>query len=62
MYSTSQTGFSWANYRHIFDELPKHLRYEVAKLAHKGVVKTIKFFKDKEPAFVSSVFPFLRPM
>jgi hypothetical protein len=33
-YSSEKTGFSWAERRDIFDELPKQLKYEVSMVMH----------------------------
>ncbi|CAG9315686.1 unnamed protein product [Blepharisma stoltei] len=61
-YSSERTGFSWGDKNSIFNELPKHLRYEVALAMHHGAVKELVFFEDKDPVIVASIVPFLQPM
>lgn len=61
-YSTEISGFTWGHKQNIFNELPKGLRYEVARAMHKGAVRQISFFVDKDPAIVSTIVPFLTPL
>lgn len=59
-YSTEKTGFTWADKQHIFNELPRNLKYEVAMVMHKGACKEIGFFKNKDTVFIYSIVPFLQ--
>jgi hypothetical protein len=59
-YSTDKTGFSWTDKQHIFNELPKGLRYEVAMAMHHGAARKIPFFKGRDNVFVSTIIPFLQ--
>lgn len=43
-------------------EIPAKLRAEVAAHMHDKIVKKIKFLKDKDPVFVSSLVPKLISM
>ena len=61
-YSTEKTGFSWTDKQNIFNELPKHLRYEVAMAMHHGAAWNITFFKGKDEVVISSIVPFLKPV
>ncbi|CAG9311584.1 unnamed protein product [Blepharisma stoltei] len=61
-YSTEKTGFSWIDKNSIFNELPKHLRYEVALAMHHGAVRDLILFQDKDPVIVAYIVPFLQPM
>lgn len=60
-YSTEISGFSWGHKQTIFNELPKGLKFEVARAMFKGAVRNISFFVDKDPAIVSTIVPFLTP-
>ncbi|CAG9310257.1 unnamed protein product [Blepharisma stoltei] len=59
IYSTDRTGGSLYDKQSVFMELPRYLRYEVSMFMHQGAARTLSFFKDKDPVFVSSVVPFL---
>jgi len=59
-YSTEKQGFSWSDKINIFNELPRNLRYEVSLAMHKGAARTLPFFANKDPVFISSVVPFLQ--
>ncbi|CAG9317227.1 unnamed protein product [Blepharisma stoltei] len=59
-YSTEKQGYSWRDKQTIFNELPKNLRYEVALAMHKGAVKSITFFSNKDRGFVAAIVPFLQ--
>ena len=61
-YSSEISGFTWGHKQNIFNELPKGLRFEVARAMHKGAVRQISFFVDKDPAIVSTIVPFLTPL
>jgi CRP-like cAMP-binding protein len=61
-YSSSRTGFSWADRRTIFTELPKDLKYEVAMMMHQGAAAHVQFFEKREREFVAEVVPFLVPV
>lgn len=58
-YSTEKNGFSWADKKTIFNELPKQLRYEIALAMHQGAATNIPFFIERDPVFVSAIVPFL---
>jgi len=58
-YSSEQTGFSFNDKHQIFDELPKNLRHEVAMAMHKGAVKELTFFENRDSTFISEIVPFL---
>lgn len=59
IYSTEKTGGSLYDKQEVFMELPRYLRYEVSMFMHKGAARTLSFFTDKDPVFVSSIVPFL---
>jgi CRP-like cAMP-binding protein len=61
-YSANRRGFSWTDKLEIINELPKHLRYEVAINMHRGAAKDIKVFKDKDQSLIAFVVPLLLPM
>ena len=61
-YSASKSGFSWNEKRHIFNEFPKDLRYEIALAMHGGAARKIHFFLDKDPVVIASIVPFLLPL
>lgn len=61
-YSSSRTGFSWADRRVIFSELPKDLKYEVAMMMHQGSAAHVQFFEKREREFLAEVVPFLVPV
>ena len=61
-YLTEKTGFSWSDKQHMFNELPKDLRYEVAMSMYQGAIKTLPFFMDKNEVFIASIVPFLLPL
>ena len=61
-YHTDTIGFSWADKSHIFNELPRDLRYEVSVAMYSGAIQKFPFFMDKNPAFVSSVAIYLTPL
>lgn len=61
-YNSEKEGYRLADKQDIFYELPKSLRYEVALAMHQGVVRQIPFFTEKNPVFVSSIVPFLKPL
>jgi hyperpolarization activated cyclic nucleotide-gated potassium channel 1 len=61
-YSTEKAGFSWGDKLNIFNELPKPLRFEVAMAMHKGSIKMISFFSNRDQVFVSTIVPFLQNM
>ena len=61
-YSTEKTGFSWTDKQNIFNELPKHLRFEVAMAMHHGAARELLFFRGKDEVVVSSIVPFLKPI
>lgn len=58
-YSTENTGVSLYNKQDIIIGLPKKLRFEVSMAMHKGYAKNIKFFQEKDSAFISNIIPFL---
>ena len=61
-YNSEKEGYSLTDKQDIFYDLPKSLRYEVALAMHQGVVRTLPFFTEKHPVFVSSIVPFLKPV
>lgn len=61
-YSTEKAGFSWSDKQSIFNELPKHLRYEVAMAMHHGAARHITFFHTKDQVVISAIVPFLKPV
>ena len=60
-YMTEKTGFSWSDKQHIFNELPKGLKYEIAMGMYQGAIKTLPFFQDKNEVFIATIVPFLLP-
>jgi len=61
-YSTEKKGISWADKKSIFNELPKHLRYQMAMAMYSGAIRKITFFANKEAVVIASIVPFLQPM
>lgn len=61
-YNSEKEGYSLTDKQDIFYDLPKSLRYEVALAMHQGVVRSLTFFTEKHPVFVSSIVPFLKPL
>ena len=61
-YSAEASGFPWILKQNIFNELPKKLKHEVALAMHHGAARRLIFFKDKDPAVISSIVPFLSPL
>lgn len=45
----------------ILSELPKDLKYEIAKVMHRGAAKTLKFFNSKEDYLIIAIVPYLLP-
>ena len=58
----SSKNFLWSDKKRIFAELPPILRSEVAREMHGGIIKTIKFFNDKDNSFIGIVVPLLTPL
>jgi CRP-like cAMP-binding protein len=61
-YTNEKSGFSWTYKKDIFDELPRDLRYEISIAMYGGAAKNLHFFRDKDPAVVTAIVPFLVPM
>ena len=61
-YSANRRGFSWIDKLSIINELPKHLRYEVAINMHRGAARDIKILQNKDHNLVSFIVPLLQPM
>jgi len=61
-YSTDKKGISWVDKQSIFNELPKHLRYQMALAMHQGAVRHISFFANRDPLAIASIVPFLQPI
>lgn len=47
--------------QHIFDELPRPLRYEVSLAMHQGACQHLGFFKGRDKVFIFTIVPFLTP-
>ena len=60
-YSTERSALSWNDKQNILNELPKRLRYELALAMHQGAAKSLSFFTNKDPVFVSAIVPFMQP-
>lgn len=60
-YNSYKTGMSWADKMHLFEELPKNLRFKVALSMYHGAAQSICFFQDKDPSFAVYLMPFLKP-
>jgi hypothetical protein len=58
-YSTEKAGFTWLDKQHIFNELPRALKFEVSLTMHKGACKDIPFFVGRDVVFVFTIVPFL---
>jgi CRP-like cAMP-binding protein len=43
-------------------EVPASLRAEVVGHTHAEIIRRIKFFSDKDPSFLFSILPLLKPM
>lgn len=61
-YNTQKVGSIWSDKHSLFNELPKHLRFEVALSMYNGIASEIPFFKTRDPAFVVFVMPRLKPL
>jgi hyperpolarization activated cyclic nucleotide-gated potassium channel 1 len=61
-YSAEKRGFSWLEKMNILNELPKILRFEVARAMHHGAAKHLKFFRNKKETFITVIIPMLEPM
>jgi len=61
-YSHKHNLFSWVDKQKIFDELPPHLKCEVAAQMYDGVISKIHFFNEKDGTFTALVVPLLQPL
>lgn len=61
-YHTEKIGFSWSDKSHIFNELPRDLKYEVSVAMYNGAIQKFPYFMDKNSVFVSFVAIFLTPL
>ena len=62
-YNNSKISFNTVEHRsEIFEELPLKLRCEVAMAMHHGALKAITFFQNKDPTFIVSIVPLLKPL
>ena len=62
-YNNSKISFNSVEYQtEIFEELPLKLRCEVAMAMHHGALKSIIFFQNKDPTFIVSIVPLLKPL
>jgi hypothetical protein len=61
-YHSYKIGTTWNDKMTLFNELPRSLRYSVAMTMHQNAAKIIPFFKTKDPAFVTAVIPYLKPL
>lgn len=48
--------------KQLLSEIPASLRAEVVSHTHGEIIKNIKFFNDKDPHFLFSILPILKPM
>lgn len=61
-YSTEHLGYSWHEKHHLFAELPKRLRVQVALAMYQGAVQNLIFFTERNEQFIASTVPFLLPL
>eukprot|EP01022_Parablepharisma_sp_SALTPOND_P031961 TRINITY_DN821_c0_g1_i1.p6 TRINITY_DN821_c0_g1~~TRINITY_DN821_c0_g1_i1.p6 ORF type:complete len:323 (-),score=56.12 TRINITY_DN821_c0_g1_i1:4231-5199(-) len=61
-YSHKKNVFTWVDKQKIFDELPPHLKCEVAAKMYDGVINKIHFFNEKDSTFIAFVVPLLQPL
>ena len=61
-YSHKKNVFTWVDKQKIFDELPPHLKCEVAAKMYDGVINRLHFFNEKDSTFVALVVPLLQPL
>lgn len=61
-YHSYKIGTTWNDKMTLFNELPRSLKYSVAMTMHQNAAKNIPFFKTKDPAFVTAVIPYLKPL
>lgn len=57
--SSEFEGFRWVDKKTMFFELPRNIRYEIARVMYNGSANFINFFKYRNSTFVSSIIPFL---
>lgn len=62
MYYITKKNFVWADKIKIFEELPASIKSEIAKEMHRGIIKKIRFFDDKDNNFIGSIVPLLTPL
>ena len=60
-HSSTISRYSLLQQFDILSELPKDLKYEIAKAMHRGAAKTLKFFKCKEDYLIIAIVPYLLP-
>lgn len=61
-YSHKKNVFTWIDKEKIFDELPPHLKCEVAAKMYDGVINRLHFFNEKDGTFIALVVPLLHPL
>ncbi|CDW72811.1 cation channel family protein [Stylonychia lemnae] len=58
----TKKNFVWADKIKIFEELPASVKSDIAKEMHRGIIKKIRFFDDKDNNFIGSIVPLLNPL
>lgn len=61
-YNIEKTGTIMKDKHSLFKELPKKLRYEVSLSMYSGIAKNLRFFENKDQAFVIAFMPLLKPL
>ena len=61
-YAHKKNVFTWVDKQKIFDELPPHLKCEVAAKMYDGVLAKIHFFNEIDGTFIALVVPLLQPL
>ncbi|CAG9320946.1 unnamed protein product [Blepharisma stoltei] len=59
---TEKNGFTFDEKEELINELPKHLRYEIAMNMHHGAIRLFSFFTLKDYSFIASIVPYLQPL
>ena len=55
-------GTVWSEKHSLFKELPKELKYKISLSMYEGLAKEVWFFKGRDPSFIISMMPLMRPL
>lgn len=59
---TEKNGFSFDEKEELINELPKHLKYEIAMDMHHRAIRLFPFFTLKDYSFIAAIVPYLQPL